>query len=412
MSATPTRLIALLSAGLIALSGCAETARIAADALRDAQARRTPPPAESGVVFVERDGEWHLGDGETRAGVTLRDQQLRLVGRAISEVRDFHGPFSAYVSPPSPVRGLVLAHAYVSEGSGAFGNPLGSALVDPASSTVWMTLDPPDGDAALHLRPEVAWTADGAFGLVLIERLGEQGFLFLDADRRRVATYTLPDDELCYVLLPYLETATWTGPTEIEVEVRAEALHRSVGTMLEPECQRPFPAPARFRVDIAGPTLVGGGGRRAGGADAWVSLPPERAPASHALAAPRAEVTEPIRGSADRNAILDVARREIRRSGLSGRVEFQNVWVRRSGDWAFFSGDAARPGGSVLPSDYCDADPVVALLLRHDGSAWQVLRGGQDGEQHSYCVSDDSGYGWWMQGLDVPRDLFPPSPID
>lgn len=54
MSATPTRLIALLSAGLIALSGCAETARIAADAIHEVQARPAvgSTPDSLGVQLV------------------------------------------------------------------------------------------------------------------------------------------------------------------------------------------------------------------------------------------------------------------------------------------------------------------------------------------------------------------------
>lgn len=136
-----------------------------------------------------------------------------------------------------------------------------------------------------------------------------------------------------------------------------------------------------------------------------VSVDSTEAPVTYA-------VNEPARGSADRNAILGVARREIRRSGLSGRVEFQYVWLRRSGDWAFFRGEAARPGGGRLPETYCDATPAVQMLLRRDGAAWQVVRGGQDGEFFHYCVSDEPGYGYWMDGLDVPRALFPPSSID
>lgn len=53
-----------------------------------------------------------------------------------------------------------------------------------------------------------------------------------------------------------------------------------------------------------------------------------------------AQTYEPARGTSERSQILDIARQQVRTSGLTGPVEFWHVWMDRSGDWVFMRADS------------------------------------------------------------------------
>ena len=121
--------------------------------------------------------------------------------------------------------------------------------------------------------------------------------------------------------------------------------------------------------------------------------------------APAAETED---GVPERTAILEIARAEVRRSGLDGDVAFSDPWGRQSGEWAFVRAAFRRPDGREIfetDPDYCEADAVVELLLRRDGSGWEVVSGERDGSP--YCVSDVAGYDRYEREFGAPISLFP-----
>ena len=122
-----------------------------------------------------------------------------------------------------------------------------------------------------------------------------------------------------------------------------------------------------------------------------------------------AQSYEPARGTSDRSQMLDIARQQVRTSGLSGLVEFWHVWMRCSGNWAFMRADIPRPGGGFPPTSYCDADTMIELLLRRHGSDWRIISG--EGSETQFCYSDFAGYGWYVENYGAPRSIFPPSPF-
>ena len=123
------------------------------------------------------------------------------------------------------------------------------------------------------------------------------------------------------------------------------------------------------------------------------------------------QTAAPEGGAAVRSEILDIARTEVRKSGLAGEVDFQEPWLRQSGDWAFLEVEFRRPnGGFIYDTDpsYCDADAQVKLLLRSVNGSWEVVSGG--GDEGAYCVSDFAGYGHYVDDFGEPRSIFPESP--
>ena len=96
-------------------------------------------------------------------------------------------------------------------------------------------------------------------------------------------------------------------------------------------------------------------------------------------------------GSSERSDLLEFARAQVRESGLEGEVEFSDPWVRQSEAWAFVRAAFRRPDGREIfetDPDYCDSDAVVELLLRRNGSEWEIVSGDREG--NPYCVSTSS----------------------
>ncbi len=86
----------------------------------------------------------------------------------------------------------------------------------------------------------------------------------------------------------------------------------------------------------------------------------------------------PIRGSVERNAIMDAFRPVIQRE-LKNTVIFTNVHLRVQNGWAFVEAAPRDPRGQrVITSTSYEDDPhccsdLVIGLLRWNGSRWRVV---------------------------------------
>lgn len=97
-------------------------------------------------------------------------------------------------------------------------------------------------------------------------------------------------------------------------------------------------------------------------------------------------VRSPPRGDAERSQLLDVVRQVAPRLGIRERIEFRDVVVRVSGDWAFVRAVPTRPGGAALR--HCErsnpelpGDPDINAVLSRYRGQWTVI------EQH-VCLTD------------------------
>jgi hypothetical protein len=85
----------------------------------------------------------------------------------------------------------------------------------------------------------------------------------------------------------------------------------------------------------------------------------------------------PVRGSVERNAIMDAFRPTIQRN-LGTTVIFTNVQLYVQNGWAFVTSAPRDPRGRRIIPEYRDNDPnccsdLVMGLLRWDGSRWRVV---------------------------------------
>ncbi|MGB3545182.1 hypothetical protein [Rubrivirga sp.] len=136
-----------------------------------------------------------------------------------------------------------------------------------------------------------------------------------------------------------------------------------------------------------------------------------------AKAPPVSMGSESEQGSPELSTILDIARAEVRKSGLPGEVAFQDPWLRQSGDWAFLEAEFRRPNGEFIydtDPDYCGFDATVQLLLRRANGSWSVESGEgvQRGaeEEGQYCISDVPDYSPYVDDFGAPRSIFPDLP--
>lgn len=108
----------------------------------------------------------------------------------------------------------------------------------------------------------------------------------------------------------------------------------------------------------------------------------------------------PVRGSVERNAIMDAFRPPIQRT-LGSTVIFTNVQLYVQNGWAFVAAAPRDPRGRAIIPPYRDGDPncctdLVIGLLRWEGSRWRVVE---------YQVSPtEPEYSWQRHG--APAAIF------
>lgn len=108
----------------------------------------------------------------------------------------------------------------------------------------------------------------------------------------------------------------------------------------------------------------------------------------------------PVRGSVERNAIMDAFRPTIQRQ-LGSTVIFTNVQLYVQNGWAFVASAPRDPRGRPIIPPYREGDlncctDLVIGLLRWDGSRWRVVE---------YQISPtEPEYEWHRHG--APRAIF------
>jgi hypothetical protein len=121
------------------------------------------------------------------------------------------------------------------------------------------------------------------------------------------------------------------------------------------------------------------------------------------------DIYTPERGSAERRTLLDTIRAnagsELR---IDGTIEFYNVSLRVTGDWAMANVQPRRPGGEEIghcfngEQGYSEGDAnIIALLYRSEGR-WHVI-------ESSTCATD-VWYLHWSDKYGMPYQLGLPAP--
>jgi hypothetical protein len=122
--------------------------------------------------------------------------------------------------------------------------------------------------------------------------------------------------------------------------------------------------------------------------------------ASTATGAAQARPYTPVRGSVERNAIMDAFRPRIQQA-LGTTVIFTNVRVQVQNGWAFVEAAPRDPRGRPIIPPYRDDDPncctdLVIGLLRWDGRHWRTV-------EHHVSPAEPK-YRWYRHG--APRAIF------